>query len=69
MKVRSLIDQLDADHNLNRSDYELLLKEWDSSDAAYAAAQAVIWRQSYFSNKIYVRGLIEFTNYCKNNCR
>ncbi len=25
-------------------------------------------RQSVFGNKIYTRGLIEFTNYCKNNC-
>ena len=24
--------------------------------------------RSVFSNKIFIRGLIEFTNYCKNNC-
>lgn len=25
-------------------------------------------RRKYYSNHIYIRGLIEFTNYCKNNC-
>ena len=28
----------------------------------------MIRRQSYFGNKIFVRGLIEFTNHCRNNC-
>ena len=66
--IRSLIDQLDAEHTLDFREYETLLTGWDSSDAAYAAAKAVIWRQHYFSNKIYVRGLIEFTNICRNDC-
>ncbi|MCM1179514.1 MAG: [FeFe] hydrogenase H-cluster radical SAM maturase HydE [Clostridium sp.] len=25
-------------------------------------------KQKYFGNKIYIRGLIEFSNYCKNDC-
>ena len=25
-------------------------------------------RKQYYGNKVYTRGLIEFTNYCKNNC-
>ncbi|MDE5779626.1 MAG: [FeFe] hydrogenase H-cluster radical SAM maturase HydE [Lachnospiraceae bacterium] len=25
-------------------------------------------RKQYFGNRIYIRGLIEFSNYCKNNC-
>ena len=25
-------------------------------------------RQKYYGNKVYMRGLIEFTNFCKNNC-
>ena len=25
-------------------------------------------RRAYYGNKVYIRGLIEFTNYCKNNC-
>lgn len=25
-------------------------------------------RREFFSNRIYIRGLIEFSNYCKNDC-
>ena len=25
-------------------------------------------RDRYYGDKVYIRGLIEFTNYCKNNC-
>lgn len=32
----------------------------------YASARAV--QHQFYGNKIYARGLIEFTNYCKNNC-
>lgn len=32
----------------------------------YASARAV--QHQFYGNKIYARGLIEFTNYCKNDC-
>ena len=31
-------------------------------------AEAVKLRKRYYGNKVYTRGLIEFTNYCRNNC-
>ncbi len=31
-------------------------------------AEADSLRQKYYSKNVYIRGLIEFTNYCKNNC-
>ena len=34
----------------------------------YAAKKAVEVRQRYYGNAVFTRGLIEFTNYCKNNC-
>ena len=30
--------------------------------------EAVKIRKKHYGNKVYTRGLIEFTNYCKNNC-
>lgn len=30
--------------------------------------EAVTIRKKYYGEKVFVRGLIEFTNYCKNNC-
>ncbi|HPU62654.1 MAG TPA: [FeFe] hydrogenase H-cluster radical SAM maturase HydE, partial [Mobilitalea sp.] len=35
---------------------------------AFLRERACYTAQKYFDNKIYIRGLIEFTNYCKNDC-
>lgn len=32
------------------------------------ASKAAAARQSVYGNKVFIRGLIEFTNYCKNDC-
>jgi len=44
----------------------LLTTDQKLHDALLAAARATALEQ--FGNKIYIRGLIEFTNYCKNDC-
>ena len=36
--------------------------------AAYAREKADAIRRAYYGNRVFVRGLIEFTNYCRNNC-
>ena len=36
--------------------------------AEYAAEKAVKARKSIYGNKVFVRGLIEISNICKNNC-
>lgn len=50
------------------SDTELkdILESSDSDTELKAKADAV--RRSIFGDKVYIRGLIEFTNYCKNDC-
>lgn len=52
------------------SDKELKeILERDSSELqAELAAEADAVRREYYGDEVYVRGLIEFTNYCKNNC-
>ena len=49
-------------------DRELLeiLGRKERDEALAAAADAV--RREYYGDAVYLRGLIEFTNYCKNNC-
>ena len=46
--------------------YALLTEEPDDDSALYAAADAV--RRENYGDAVYLRGLIEFTNYCKNDC-
>ena len=33
-----------------------------------AAAMACELRRTYYGDRVFIRGLIEFTNYCRNNC-
>ncbi len=46
------------------------LKTWieDRSQAESLAVRADEIRRSIYGTDVYLRGLIEFTNYCKNNC-
>lgn len=68
MKNQKLIDKLARDNILTREQFISLISDWDDDDRAYAARLAREISQSYFGNRVYIRGLIEFTNYCKNDC-
>lgn len=52
----------------NVTDEELLwiLNEEEIDEELKAVADAV--RRENYEDKVYIRGLIEFTNYCRNNC-
>ncbi|MCI8365324.1 MAG: [FeFe] hydrogenase H-cluster radical SAM maturase HydE [Eubacterium sp.] len=52
------------------SDIELkeLLENDSPETASDLAAEADALRRQYYSDEVYIRGLIEFSNYCKNNC-
>lgn len=56
-------------HRLTKAEYvELLLCREDKATADLLKEEAVNLRKQYYGDKVYTRGLIEFTNYCKNNC-
>ena len=68
MKVKDLIEKLKNNKNLTLNEYEYILNNYTDSDAEFARNTAVEIRQSVYSNKVYIRGLIEISNYCKNGC-
>lgn len=47
---------------------ELLACADDEESRTALAEEAVRIRKKYYGDVVYTRGLIEFTNYCKNNC-
>jgi len=54
---------------LTKEEYVDLLKCSENKEAAaLLTSEAVKLRRQYYGDKVYTRGLIEFTNYCKNNC-
>lgn len=55
--------------NLKKEEFVELIRCADDPETREALAErAVEIRKKYYGDKVYTRGLIEFTNYCKNNC-
>lgn len=64
-----IIDKLIRDHHLSREEYiRLLALAEDPSATERLKEEACRLRRRYYKDKVYTRGLIEFTNYCKNDC-
>lgn len=68
MGVKKLIDQLNKEETLSHDGWIELFNGYGKEDVSYAAALAQQIAQQIYGKNIYVRGLIEFTNYCKNDC-
>lgn len=66
--MKDLIDQLRAKHKLTAEGYRALLTMRDPQDVEYLMAQAREVAQAQFGKGIFVRGLIELTNVCRNDC-
>lgn len=66
--MRELIDKLREEHILDESSLLRLLKELEGEEREYLRKSADQVRRQHYKNHIYIRGLIEFTNYCKNDC-
>ena len=64
--MRNLVDKLKNDRNLSDSEYLRLITEDMDEQYLYCAADEI--RQNYYGKKVFLRGLIEISNYCKNDC-
>lgn len=60
-----VIDKLFETRNASDEVLKLLI---DLGDADYLYKRAQERRKEYYQDDVFTRGLIEFTNYCKNNC-
>lgn len=64
-----VVGKLIQNHELSREEYIELLRDWENPEVSKALREeAVRLRRQYYGDKVYTRGLIEFTNYCKNDC-
>lgn len=68
MNHNSLIDTLVKQRTLSLAEFQTLIFHFDDVDAAYAAGLAREITRQHFGNRIYIRGLMEFTNHCRNDC-
>lgn len=66
--MRKLIDKLCAAGTLSREELTALLGGFTPQDSRYLFSKSRAAADRVFGKKIYMRGLIEFTNFCRNDC-
>lgn len=65
---QSCVEALCQGEKLSRDQWRILLEGRDVRRAKMLAERASALRDRIYGKKIFIRGLIEFTNYCKNDC-
>lgn len=66
--MRELIRRLSETHSLSVDEYERLITGRDEDSAKMLRALSVRVRREIYGNDIYIRGLIEVSNICRNDC-
>lgn len=66
--MKALIEKLTRQRSLTEADFIALIEGRNEENARLLAEKAIAIRQDVYGKDVYLRGLIEFTNYCKNDC-
>lgn len=66
--MKGLVDKLYETQNLAPAEFKELIDNRNRELAEYLFAKARAVRIANYGHDVYIRGLIEFTNYCKNDC-
>lgn len=69
MKVINIIDKLYNTTNASREELLFLLDNLSKEDKKYLIEKSHEIALKNYSNNVYIRGLIEFTNHCIRDCR
>ncbi len=67
-RITELTEKLINSHSLTESEYKELISLRDEESALILQAEAVRLRKENYGDKVYIRGLIEISNICKNDC-
>ncbi len=67
--MREIAESFIKNNDFTKKEFRMLLECADDPESAEMLRQeAVRIRKKYYGDKVYTRGLIEFTNYCRNDC-
>ncbi len=67
-KFLSLIEKLQKNRSLSLSEYRFLIENRNEDRARYLASLARAEKEKHYGKAVFIRGLIEITNICKNDC-
>lgn len=66
--MTELIDKLYETGDLSDNELKMLIEDESDNTAEYLAKRADEIRRRHYGNKVFLRGLIEISSYCKNDC-
>lgn len=66
--MKELIERLERERDLTNAKFAVLLDQSSGADRDFLFERARAVRDAHYGRKVYIRGLIELTNYCKNDC-
>ena len=66
--MREIIDKLASERRLTKEEWVTIIENRTPELAEYLFEKARQEQAKHYGNEIFIRGLIEFTNYCRNNC-
>lgn len=64
--MKTLLDKLNKEKSLSLIEYEMLIDGFCEDSAEYAKSLAR--KVNVYGNSVFIRGLIEISNICKNDC-
>ena len=64
--IRELIDKLEKEKDLTKDEWICLLDNLKDTEYLFEKARNI--RHKIYGKDVYIRGLIEISNYCKNDC-
>ncbi|MDH6602897.1 biotin synthase [Bacilli bacterium PM5-9] len=66
--LKKLINKLDIGEKLSKSDFLMILDFFNYELLPFLQEKAYLKNKSVYNNSVYIRGLIEISNFCKNDC-
>jgi len=69
LKVLDLIEKLNRDNDLRKEELVFLLDNITEEEKQVLYKYSLETKEEYYGDTVYMRGLIEFTNYCYRNCK
>jgi len=69
LKIYDIIDRLYKNNKASGEELLFILNNIDEDSKKYLIEKSHLTRMKTYGDKVYTRGLIEFTNYCVRNCK
>lgn len=66
--LKKVIDKIERERDITLEELKILLTIEDKKSLSYIAERGAKTAESIYGRKVFIRGLIEFTNYCRNDC-